>query len=106
MGCIPASNSYNRFYFPRELTACCEATKLMSNKIKAAILIPSAAVLIFALVGGLDAVGAASNDGAYRQMMVYSEVLSRVHSEYVEEPNIPAVTDGAPTIWLSLVIWK
>ena len=28
-------------------------------------------------------------------MMVYSEVLSRVHSEYVEEPNIPAVTDGA-----------
>jgi carboxyl-terminal processing protease len=67
----------------------------MSNKIKAAILIPSAAVLIFTLVGGLDAVRASNNDGAYRQMMVYSEVLSRVHSEYVEEPNIPAVTDGA-----------
>ena len=28
-------------------------------------------------------------------MTVYSEVLSRVRSEYVEEPNIPAVTDGA-----------
>ncbi len=38
---------------------------------------------------------ASSNDGAYRQLAVYSEVLSRVRSEYVEEPNIPAVTDGA-----------
>jgi carboxyl-terminal processing protease len=70
-------------------------TRLMSNKTKAAILIPSAVVLLFTLVGGLDAVRASNNDGAYRQMMVYSEVLSRVHSEYVEEPNIPAVTDGA-----------
>ena len=67
----------------------------MSNKIKAAILVPSAAVLIFTMVGGLDAVRASNNDGAYRQMTVYSEVLSRVRSEYVEEPNIPAVTDGA-----------
>src|ERR1700735_615832 len=38
---------------------------------------------------------ASSNDGAYRQLEVYSEVLSRVQSEYVEEPNIPKVTDGA-----------
>ena len=37
----------------------------------------------------------ASNDVAYRQMEVYSEVLSRVRSEYVEEPNLPVVTDGA-----------
>jgi carboxyl-terminal processing protease len=47
------------------------------------------------LVGGLDGVRASSNDGAYRQLQVYSEVLARVRSEYVEEPNIPAVTDGA-----------
>src|SRR5579862_6118203 len=67
----------------------------MSNKFKAAILIPSAAVLIFTVVGTMDAVRASSNDGAYRQLEVYSEVLSRVRSEYVEDPNIPAVTDGA-----------
>ncbi len=67
----------------------------MSTKIKAAILVPSAAVLIFMVVGGMDGVRASSNDGAYRQLQVYSEVLSRVRSEYVEEPNIPAVTDGA-----------
>jgi carboxyl-terminal processing protease len=67
----------------------------MSMKIKAAILVCSAAVLVFMVVGGLDGVRASSNDGAYRQLQVYSEVLSRVRSEYVEEPNIPAVTDGA-----------
>jgi carboxyl-terminal processing protease len=67
----------------------------MSNKTKAAILIPSAAVLVFTLVGGIDAVRASNSDGSYRQLTVYSEVLSRVRSEYVEEPNIPAVTDGA-----------
>jgi carboxyl-terminal processing protease len=67
----------------------------MSMKTKAAILISSAVVLLFMLVGGLDGVRASSNDGAYRQLQVYSEVLARVRSEYVEEPNIPAVTDGA-----------
>ena len=67
----------------------------MSMKIKAAILVCSAAVLVFMVVGGLDGVRASSNEGAYRQLQVYSEVLSRVRSEYVEEPNIPAVTDGA-----------
>jgi carboxyl-terminal processing protease len=66
----------------------------MSTKIKAAILIASAAVLTFSFAGVITGVHA-SNDGAYRQMEVYSEVLSRVRSEYVEEPNLPAVTDGA-----------
>src|SRR5580704_17821036 len=67
----------------------------MSNKVKAAILIPSAAVLLFMVVGGMDGVRASSNDGAYRQLQVYSEVLSRVQDQYVENPNLPAVTDGA-----------
>jgi carboxyl-terminal processing protease len=67
----------------------------MSTKIKVAILLPSAAVLVFMAVGGMDGVRASSNDGAYRQLQVYSEVLSRVRSDYVEDPNIPLVTDGA-----------
>jgi carboxyl-terminal processing protease len=67
----------------------------MSFKIKAAILISSAAVLLFTLLGGVNGVRASSKDGAYPQLQVYSEVLSRVRSEYVEEPNIPTVTDGA-----------
>lgn len=34
-------------------------------------------------------------DGAYRQMHVYAEVLKRVQSDYVTEPNINTVTTGA-----------
>ncbi|HEV2468173.1 MAG TPA: S41 family peptidase [Candidatus Sulfotelmatobacter sp.] len=64
-------------------------------KTKAAILVTSFAVLLFVVVGSMGGVHASSNDGAYRQLQVYSEVLSRVRSEYVEEPNIPKVTDGA-----------
>jgi carboxyl-terminal processing protease len=64
-------------------------------KVKAAILVSSFAVLLFMIVGGLGGVHASSTDGAYRQLQVYSEVLSRVNSEYVEDPNIPKVTDGA-----------
>src|ERR1700733_3758995 len=69
--------------------------KLMSMKTKAAILVTSFAILLFVVVGSLGGVRASSNDGSYRQLQVYSEVLSRVRSEYVEEPNIPKVTDGA-----------
>ena len=67
----------------------------MSMKIKAAILVSSFAVLLFVVVGSMGGVHASSNDGSYRQLQVYSEVLSRVRSEYVEEPNLPKVTDGA-----------
>jgi carboxyl-terminal processing protease len=66
----------------------------MSNKIKVTILLASAGVLLFSLVGSVTGVRA-SNDGAYKQMEVYSEVLSRVRGEYVEDPNLPQVTDGA-----------
>ena len=64
-------------------------------KTKAAILVSSFALLLFVVVGSLGGVHASSGDGSYRQMQVYSEVLSRVQSEYVEDPNIPRVTDGA-----------
>ena len=68
----------------------------MPIKVKTTILVLSAAVVIFTVVGGMDGVRASTNnDGAYRQLQVYSEVLSRVRSEYVEEPNIPNVTSGA-----------
>jgi carboxyl-terminal processing protease len=34
-------------------------------------------------------------DGAYRQMHVYAEVLKRIKSDYVTEPNVNQVTTGA-----------
>ncbi len=70
----------------------------MPNKLKALILTVSAAIALFAILGGLG-VHADTPDtdsaGAYRQLGVYSEVLSRIRSDYVDEPNIPQVTDGA-----------
>lgn len=35
------------------------------------------------------------NDGAYRPLSVYTEVLARIKSDYVEEPDIDLVTRGA-----------
>jgi carboxyl-terminal processing protease len=67
----------------------------MSTKLKVTILASSLAILLFTFAGNFVNVRASSNDGAYRQLSVYSEVLSRIRSEYVEEPNIPGVTEGA-----------
>ena len=66
----------------------------MSKVLKALIVTVSLGIVLFAVVGGFG-VKASSNDGAYRQLGVYSEVLSRIRSEYVEEPNIQTVTDGS-----------
>src|SRR6202011_2744481 len=67
----------------------------MSTKLKVTVIASSLAILLFTIVGGFVNVRASSNDGAYRQLSVYSEVLSRIRLEYVEEPNIPVVTAGA-----------
>jgi carboxyl-terminal processing protease len=67
----------------------------MSTKLKVTVIASSLAILLFTIVGGFVNVRASSNDGAYRQLSVYSEVLSRIRLEYVEEPNIPGVTAGA-----------
>jgi len=67
----------------------------MSNRTKVFVLASSTVLLILVALGTLGVRAASKDDGAYRQLQVYSEVLSRVRNEYVEEPNVPAVTDGA-----------
>jgi len=61
-------------------------------------------VAIFAALGlgfalgefGLFGVHAGSDqDGAYHQMRVYAEVLQKIQSDYVTEPNMSDVTTGA-----------
>ncbi len=66
----------------------------MSRSLKIAVLSISVTVVLFALWGGLGA-RASTNDGAYRQLGVYSEVLAHVRTDYVEDADIPRVTDGA-----------
>ena len=68
---------------------------MISNRLKPVILSLSILIVLFAVLGGLGVRAASHDDGAYKQLGVYSEVLSRIRSEYVEEPNLNAVTDGA-----------
>src|SRR5437588_8861482 len=67
----------------------------MTNKFKALVVTLSIAVVLFVVMGGLGVHASSNNDGAYRQLGVYSEVLQRIRSEYVEEPNFEAVRNGA-----------
>jgi carboxyl-terminal processing protease len=70
----------------------------MSKKIQVIILTSSMLIIAFVLIGslGVHASGVSSSgDVTLKHIGVYSEVLYRVRSEYVEEPNMSAVTNGA-----------
>src|SRR6202789_4474393 len=70
----------------------------MPKSVKLSLLATSVA-LVLAIFLGVNAHGvhAASDqqDGAYRQINVYAEVLQHVQSDYVTDPNISSVTNGA-----------
>ena len=55
------------------------------------------AIVAFVLLGslGVHASGSSSGDVTLKHIGVYSEVLYRVRAEYVEEPNMSVVTNGA-----------
>jgi carboxyl-terminal processing protease len=68
----------------------------MSKSLKTTLLLFSFLILGFAVAGAVGGkAGDSNNDGAYRQLSVYSEVLSRIRSDYVEDPNISQVSNGA-----------
>jgi carboxyl-terminal processing protease len=71
----------------------------MSKGFKRSIFGVSAVLVLLVFLGGLGLKGVRANtqsdDGAYREMGVYEEVLKKVQSDYVIEPNIDKVTDGA-----------
>ena len=68
----------------------------MSKTTKAVILSLSFLLATFVVAGGLGVKASTNNtDDSYRQLGVYSEVLSRIRTEYVEDPNISKVTNGA-----------
>src|SRR5690242_13424 len=70
----------------------------MSKKIQVLLLTSSMLIIAFVLIGslGVHASGASSSgDVTLKHIGVYSEVLYRVRAEYVEEPNMNTVTNGA-----------
>ncbi len=68
----------------------------MSKTTKTVILSLSFLLATFVVAGGLGVrASTTNNDDSYKQLGVYSEVLSRIRTEYVEDPNIAKVTNGA-----------
>jgi carboxyl-terminal processing protease len=67
----------------------------MSKSVKTTLLLLSFVILGFAVAGAVGVKAGNNDDGAYRQLSVYSEVLSRIRSDYVEDPNIAQVSNGA-----------
>lgn len=68
-------------------------------KISKILLLAVSVVLVVTIFLGVNSSGVSAatepQDGAYRQINVYSEVLRHIQTDYVEEPNITAVTNGA-----------
>jgi len=67
-------------------------------KISKILLLVVSVVLVLAVFLGVNSSGvsaASDQDSAYNQINVYSEVLRHIQTDYVVDPNIPAVTDGA-----------
>ncbi len=67
----------------------------MSKTTKLIVLGLSFLLATLVVAGGLGVKASTNNDDSYRQLGVYSEVLSRIRTEYVEDPNVPSVTNGA-----------
>src|SRR5260370_33896677 len=74
----------------------------MNSRGKFFVVLSSTFLVAILLVGGVVTKGAApeetsASNNVYRHLSVYSEVLSRIKSEYVEEPDMSSVTLGAMT---------
>ena len=69
----------------------------MSRSFARVILAFSFVIASVGILGGFGPAGvnASQSDGAYRQMGVYEEVLHKIQTDYVTEPNIQQVTAGA-----------
>jgi len=69
----------------------------MSRSFQHTILGVSIAIILVVLFGGFGPAGvsASQSDGAYRQMGVYEEVLHKIQTDYVTDPNLQKVTNGA-----------
>ena len=68
-------------------------------KLSKILLLAVSVVLVLTVFLGVNSPGvnaaSESQDGAYRQINVYSEVLRHIQTDYVTEPDMAAVTDGA-----------
>ena len=68
----------------------------MSNRVRVTLISVSCFVMLYVVLGGLlGNNNDNSKDAAYKYLGVYSEVVSRIKSDYVTEPDLHKVTGGA-----------
>ena len=67
----------------------------MTSRTKYSVVSTSTCLTILLLVGHALGRGASSSDDTYKHIGVFSDVVSRIKSEYVEEPDMKSVTLGA-----------
>ena len=71
----------------------------MPKSVKLTLLSLSVALVLCVFLGvnarGVSAAGSDVQQGAYKQIDVYGEVLQHVQTDYVEDPNMTKVTNGA-----------
>jgi carboxyl-terminal processing protease len=67
----------------------------MSPRLKKIVVVVSVLIVAYAATGRMLMGRSSNEDKAFRALTVYSEVLEHIQRDYVDEPNIPAVTNGA-----------
>ena len=67
----------------------------MNKRIRVFLISVSCALLCYVALGGVLGHGNSSTEKTYRDLGVYTEVLSRIKPDYVPEPNLKKVTGGA-----------
>jgi len=73
----------------------------MNSRAKFVVVLSSTCLVALLLLGGVVTKGASADDSpsasnnVYKHLSVYSEVLGRIKTEYVEEPDMSSVTLGA-----------
>src|SRR5271169_5202525 len=67
----------------------------MTNRIRLLLISVSCALVFYIALGGVLGKGNSSTEKTYRDLGVYTEVLSRIKQDYVTEPNLKKVTNGA-----------
>lgn len=66
----------------------------MGSRLKLSVICSSCLISILLVVGAVLG-KSEQQEGAYRPLAVYTEILARIKSDYVEEPDIAKVTQGA-----------
>jgi carboxyl-terminal processing protease len=67
----------------------------MTGRFKFAVVASSTCLVILLLFGAVRGRSAPAGDQPYTQLGVYTDVLSHIKADYVEEPDMKAVTVGA-----------